>query len=58
MQIPPESTCIYVCVCVCVCVCVNYVMKDDKIGGARSKHVGDVKCIHDFSSTALGEGDA
>ena len=44
--------------CVCVCVCVNYVMKDDKIGGARSKHVGDVKCIHDFSSTALGEGDA
>jgi len=46
---------IYVCVCVCVCVraCVNYVMKDDKIcGGAPTKHVGDGKCIQDFSCAA------
>jgi hypothetical protein len=35
-----------------VYVCGNYVMKDDKIGGAHSKHVGDGKCIQDFSCAA------
>jgi len=46
------------CVCVFVCVGVKYVMKDDKIGGARSKRVGDEKCIQDFGCTAWGEEDA
>ena len=36
--------------CVCVCVCVNYVMKDGKFDGERTKHVGD-------SCTAWGEED-
>ena len=53
------GVCVGVCVCVCGCVCVcvwvggvKYVMKHDKIGGARSKRVGDEKCIQDFSCTA------
>jgi len=40
--------CVCLYVCVCECVCVNYVMKDDKIGGARSKRVGEEKCIQDL----------
>ena len=33
-------------------------MNDDKIGGARSKSVGDKKCIQDFSCKVWLEEDA